>query len=566
MANNIFVDIGIIIVIATILAYIARLFRQPLVLAYLVAGVLIGPLGFGLITNKETITILSEMGIALLLFLVGLEMNFKKIKTFGGPVLIAGLGQIIITFIFGYLIAMQFFSGIAVFYIAAAMVFSSTMIVIKLLSDKHELDTLHGRLILGILLIQDLVAVFLLAMLNMEKITPALLVSPLIKGVLLVSATFFIALFILPSVFKIAARSQELLFISALSWCFAISLLAHYLHFSVVIGAFIAGISLAPMHYNVEIVGKIRPLRDFFVTLFFVALGMQMVALSSANYLIPIIVLSLFVLFGSTVLVMIILGLSGFKRRNSFLTGIGIAQTSEFSLILVMQGLILGHITSEIVSVVAIITAVTITITAYFIKYDSEIYKKLSKYLKIFEFGKKTTHYLEYIPEEDVKFDAALFGCDRIGYNILKKFGEQKYSFIVVDFNPEVINNLRWRKINCIYGDYGDHEIVERLPLKDLKLTISTIPELEDNLFMIKKIRDVNKKAIIIVTSHNIDEALELYEKGADYVIMPHFLGGEYVSQMIEKLNTEKILKAKFEHIEELKKRKQMRHEHPKHN
>ena len=560
MASSIFVDVGIIIIIATVLAYFTKLLRQPLIIAYLVAGVIIGPLGLSLITNSDSIAMFSEMGIALLLFLVGLEMNFKKIKTFGRPVLIAALGQMAVTFVFGYLVAAQFFSGIAVFYIAAATVFSSTMIVIKLLSDKHELDTLHGRLILGILLIQDLVAVFLLAILNVEKITPFIFLAPLVKGILLVSSTFFIALFILPPIFKIAAKSQELLFISALSWCFAISLLAYYLNFSVVIGAFIAGISLAPLQYNVEIVSKIRPLRDFFVTLFFVALGMQMVAITKAD-LVPAVIISLFVLIGSPILVMVVLGLCGFKKRNSFLTAIGIAQTSEFSVILAIQGFLLGHITAEIVSVIAIVTGITITVTAYFIKYDNQLYRVLSRFLKIFEFRK--IHHLELIPEEGEKFDAVVFGCDRIGYNIIKKLGEEGLRFVAVDFNPDVIGNLRRMNINCIYGDFGDHEILEKIPLRGLKLAISTIPSLEDNLFMIKKIREVNRKAIIMATSHNIDEAFELYDKGADYVIMPHFLGGDYVSQMLGGLNASKVERAKFKHLNELKKRKEMRHEHP---
>lgn len=560
MVSNIFVDVGIIIIIATVLAYFTKLLRQPLIIAYLVAGVIIGPLGLSLITNSDSIAMFSEMGIALLLFLVGLEMNFKKIKTFGRPVLIAALGQMAVTFVFGYLVAAQFFSGIAVFYIAAATVFSSTMIVIKLLSDKHELDTLHGRLILGILLIQDLVAVFLLAILNVEKITPFIFLAPLVKGILLVSSTFFIALFILPPIFKIAAKSQELLFISALSWCFAISLLAYYLNFSVVIGAFIAGISLAPLQYNVEIVSKIRPLRDFFVTLFFVALGMQMVAITKAD-LVPAVIISLFVLIGSPILVMVVLGLCGFKKRNSFLTAIGIAQTSEFSVILAIQGFLLGHITAEIVSVIAIVTGITITVTAYYIKYDNKLYRMLSRFLKIFEFRK--IHHLELTPEEGEKFDAVVFGCDRIGYNIIKKLGEEGLRFVAVDFNPDVISSLRRMNINCIYGDFGDHEILEKIPLRGLKLAISTIPSLEDNLFMIKKIREVNRKAIIMATSHNIDEAFELYGKGADYVIMPHFLGGDYVSQMLGGLNASKVERAKFKHLNELKKRKEMRHEHP---
>jgi len=256
------------------------------------------------------------------------------------------------------------------------------------------------------------------------------------------------------------------------------------------------------------------------------------------------------------------MGLLGFSKKPAFLTGIGIGQASEFSLILATQAFVIGKINQSALSIVAIITAITLVVTSYLIKYDSNIYEKLQKVLSIFEFRKKEMYKLAHLVEDH--FDAVLFGCDRIGYSFINTFRKLKYRFLVVDFNPEVINDLAGKQISCLYGDFEDSEITSKLDFKKPKLFVSTIPDFISNAKLLKKVKFLNKNAVIFLTATTINEALELYEKGADYVIMPHFLGGEHASYMIEHLKEKGLLETRRRHIEELKHRRWLKQEHPK--
>lgn len=560
--DNIFFDIGLVIVVATFLAYFARLIRQPLIIAYLLGGIAIGPIGFKLISNTDVITTLAELGIAFFLFIVGLEMNLAKLKKLGKTIIFAGLGQILFTFILGYLVCSFFFNVHTSFLIALALTFSSTMIVIKFLSDKREIDTLHGRIIIGILLIQDVVAIFAIAFLQAGSFTPLVIGSAFVKGILLFSVSFFASLFIIPFLFKIAAKSQELLFISTVAWLFVVSMFANFLGFSVAIGAFIAGISLAQLDYHFEIASRVKPIRDFFSIMFFVSLGMLIVPTIPSAFAVPIALLTIFVIVGNPLVIMIVMGILGFSKKPSFLTSIGLGQASEFSLIIGTEAFILGVIDQNAFSIIAIITAITLIVTSYLIKFDKQIYLRFEKVLGIFEFRKNKIYESSHGAEDH--FDAILFGCDRVGYTILQTFKKLKYKFLVVDFNPEAIHDLANQKINCIYGDFDDPEIIKNLNLKRPKLFISTIPDHRANLRLLKNVREVNQKAVIFVTGTTINEALELYDKGADYVILPHFLGGEHVSYIVENLKEKKLLSTKVKHIEDLKNRKNLKQEHPK--
>jgi Kef-type K+ transport system membrane component KefB len=551
--NSLLIDIGIVIVVATVFAYFARFLKQPLILAYLVAGIVIGPVGLGLITNYENIAVLSELGIAFMLFIVGLELDIKKLRHLGFVAFAAGIGQIVFTFTAGYLIALIFFSRIVSTYIALALTFSSTIIVVKIYSDKNELGTLHGRISLGILLAQDFIAIIALALLSGMGNGAA--VNPASFAVLKGMSLFVVALiagFVLKYVFKPVARSQELLFMSAVAWCFALVYLSARFEFSIAIGAFLAGISLASLPYNIEIIGKTRSLRDFFAVIFFVALGMQIVFSNISNIFMIAILFSAFVMIGNPLIVMTILSLLGYKSRTSFLSAISIAQISEFSLILVALGFNAGILSQEVVSLIAIVALVTFTISTYMITYDSKLYEWLAPVARLFE--RKNGHKLEYIPIK--KYDAVLFGCDRMGGAVLKTLNQLKYKALVVDYNPEIIRECIAGKQPAIYGDMGDLEILQRIPLRSIKLIVSTIPDVDDNKMIIRRTKQVNKNIIIFATAGHADDALELYEAGADYVILPRFLSGERVSMLIEEVkgNFNKIFKYKLNHIGELKK------------
>jgi len=341
-------------------------------------------------------------------------------------------------------------------------------------------------------------------------------------------------------------------------------MLFNYLGFSIAIGAFIAGVSLANLPYNIQIIGKVKSLRDFFSVMFFVSLGMELL-LSTFDFILrPLVVLLLLVVIVKPLIIMFTTAFFGYKKRTSFLTSISLAQISEFSLIIVAQGLILGHISQEIFSLAVLLAIGTITLTTYFVKYENSIYGRISNYLNIFDKMTENKNELEYMPKKG-KNEIILCGYNRIGYNIIKTLLKVKKRVLVVDFNPETIKSLISQKIPSLYGDVGDLEILERLNFKKAKMVISTIPTKMDNILLIRTARKENKNIMIFVTAGQIKEALQLYDAGADYVVLPHFLGGNHISLLIEDFTEDvnRIIEHKMKHIEELKERHALGHEHP---
>lgn len=553
-------DIGYVILSATILAIIARLLRQPLIVAYVLAGIIIGPYGMGLITEKEVINALAEFGIALLLFMVGLELDFRRLRDVGKVSLTCGLGQISITFIAGFLLVkyllmnMTGYSDLWAFYVAFALTISSTMIVVKLLSDMNELDTLHGKIVLGTLLVQDVVSIIVLASLSsLDGFSPVNVIGPMLNGIALVSIAVISARYVGPPIMRYVAKSTETLFLFALSWCLIFSFISLEMGFeTVTIGAFLGGMSLAIFPYNLEVIGRVKSLRDFFATIFFVSLGMQ---ITFDPKLLPLgLILSAFVLFGNVVIVMLINLFSGFRKRTSFLTAISLAQISEFSLIIVKNGVILDHIPESMLSLVTIIAVVTITVSSYFIVHGAGFYKRMIPFLNPVErLGYRKIRELEKIPKKS-KNHIILCGCHRMGRIILETIKEMKKNYLVVDINPEVVKQLIDNGVPCIYGDVGDKEILERIDLGDAEIVISTIPNHEDNLLLIWEVKKANPETLVFISEKQVDNALELYNEGADYVIIPDIVGGERISEYMAEYMTDikGIEEARKEHIKKL--------------
>ncbi len=565
---NLFLDIGLIIILATVAAYIVKALKQPPLLGYLLAGVMIGPPVFGLITNTDVIATLSEIGIAFFLFLIGLEMDLRKLKNLGLISLIVGTGQVILTAVAGFAIAAALFgfSATVSLYIALALAFSSTMIVVKLLSDKRELDTLHGRIVVGVLLVQDVISILALTVMpNLGSSSLLTIGESLLKGFGLLLLVFVAGKFLLPGFFRTVSSSRELLFMCSVAWCFLLASFSHVIGYSIAIGAFLAGVSMASLAYSAEIMSMVKSLRDFFATIFFVSLGMQMTI--SANVLIaPIVVFSALVLFGNPLVVMILMSMFGYNKKVSFLSGVAVAQISEFSLILIALGKTLGHVSQEIVSLTAIVAVITITLSTYMIQHNSQLYMRLSGILWPFEKLSRKVKHMEYT-HVNYKADVVLCGHNRVGYSILNKLKSMHKKILVIDHNPELVGALAREKIPCIYGDVGDLDMLDRAGLSSVEMLISTVPNTNDNLLLIRRTKEVNKKAVVISTASQIDEALQLYEAGADYVILPHFLGGDHVSMLIESFanDFDKVLETRLRHIRELSSRKNIGHEHPMH-
>mgnify|MGYP001619972693 CR=1 FL=1 len=565
MASEIFIQITLLILIALTLSFIARLFRQPLIIAYIVTGLLAGPIFFNILKDASTIEIFSQFGIAFLLFIVGLHLNPRVIKEVGKISLITGIGQVIFTSIIGYFIGLIIgLSPISALYVAVALTFSSTIIIMKLLSDKEDLDKLYGKIAIGFLIVQDLIAVFILMIVSSFSNNSNALIDigkTLSIGFIITVVLTLISLFILPRFDRFFSKSQEFLFIFAIGWGLGIASLFFYLGLSLEIGALIAGTLLSISPYCQEVSSKLKPLRDFFIISFFIILGSQIVFEDVNLFIWPIIIFSLFILIGNPILIMILMGIFGYSKRTSFMAGLTVAQISEFSMILVALGVKLGHIPSNILSLVTTVGLITIAGSTYLIMYNEKLYAFLERPLRIFE-RKKT---IEGNIKLEQGYEYFLLGYNRIGFSILQSFDKLGKKGLVVDFNPEVIKKLSKRKIPCIYGDADDFELLDQLKVHRAKFVLSTVPELDTNLLLIKKIRETNKDTVVIVTSRQISDAFKLYNAGADYVILPHFLGGEYAGKLIEKNGNNRKMyeKERKKNIKDLRERVRDGQEHP---
>jgi len=556
ISSNLFFGIGIIIIVATVLAYLAKVIKQPLIVAYIVAGVILGPIGLNLVNNSDAIVALSEIGIAFLLFIVGLEMNLKKLLRVGLASVVVGLVQVVVTFFLGYYIAIWLgFQEFAVF-IGLILAFSSTMVVVKLLSDKEEIDTLHGRLILGILLLQDIVAVIVLALLpHINNGFSVNIVSlAIIKTVVLFGLAAFCGKFVWPGLFRFAAKSQELLFLVGLSVLFLFSLFAFTLDLSIIIGAFIAGVSLASLPYNFNLMGKVLPLRDFFATIFFVSLGMQLVFVGVKELLNPLFILLIAVIFLKPLIILIFISLFGYGKRTSFFTANSLGQISEFSLILVTLAFYtLGSVSEGIFTLTVLLAVVSMIVASYVIDYQGTIYGLLSRPLSLFDKLGWRKEKLEYFTKGKKK-SVILFGCHRMGYVFLRTFNKLHKEVLVVDYNPEVINKLMKDKVSCMYGDVSNREVLKKIKFNNAKIVVSTVRRVEDNTLLIKYVKKNNPKTLVFVTAEHLHEALDLYEAGADYVILPHILSGERISSLIKRILKKKVelISLRNKHIKHL--------------
>jgi Kef-type K+ transport system membrane component KefB/Trk K+ transport system NAD-binding subunit len=562
---EVFFEIALIIGIATLVGLIMHKLKQPLLIGYILTGIIIGSLN--LLTDVSTIKLFSEIGIALLLFVVGLHLNPKIIKEVGKVSLITGLGQVIFTSVIGFLIAKLLgFTTIISIYIAIALTFSSTIIIMKLLSDRGDTNRLYGKISIGFLIVQDILAVLILMVVSSSagaqgaNLTLEIL-KTILFGILLVVIFFLIGFYILPRFTKFFAKSQELLILFSISWALILASVFYVFNFSIEVGAFLAGMTLSMSPYRHEISSRMRPVRDFFIVIFFILLGYQMGFSSIGLYIVPIILLSLFVLIGNPLIVIILMGKLGYSKRNGFLAGLTVAQISEFSLILVALGVTVGHLDLGILSLVTAVGLITMAGSSYMIIYADRIYPYISKYLSVFE--KKGKKIDEISNIDNNKHEVVIFGYDKIGHDLIKYLKRHKISFLLIDYDPITIQKLTKRRVPCLYGDVTNIELLDEINLKDTKIVISTISSFETNIMFINKIKSINKSLIIMVTSNRTPDAFSLYKEGATHVVMPILLGGEHISNLIEKnnFNKKKYLEDKFKHIASFENREELYYE-----
>jgi Kef-type K+ transport system membrane component KefB len=562
---SLFFELSIVITIGVIVAIIMRLLRQPLIISHIITGLIVGPFIFNFIKSVEMFNLFSEIGIAILLFTVGLNLTPQVIKQFGKISAITGIGQVIFTFIMTFLIGLAFgWSVIVAAYIAIALSFSSTIIILKLISDKRELESLYAKISIGFLLIQDVIALILLftiPLLSAPQTSWTSIVLMFLKGVFLSLIIWLISHKVLKPLNSFLAHSQELLFLFSISWGFIIATIFKAAGFSIETGALIAGVTLAIMPSRHEIAARLVTLRDFFIVVFFIMLGAQMVLSNIISILPMAIIFSLCVLILNPIISMSILGIFGYRKKTFFKTALTVGQISEFSLILIALGVKLGHLDPKILSLITLIALITIFFSTYLILYSDRLYEILEPFLGFFE--RKII-----IEKRNFKqhYPIVLFGCNRIGYDFVDVFSHGHKKFLVIDYNPETIQELNKAKVPNEYGDGGDINFLESLNLEKIELAVSTIPALEANTLIIETIRRHNKKASVMMVAHSIKDALKLYSKGVDYVILPHFLGGHYAADMLAHsggLNRRKFSTLRSKHLNYLQNKLSLGHDHP---
>ncbi len=569
---NLFIELSLIIVLATVISILMKVLKQPLIVGYIATGILAGPYVLNILQSNGELEFFSKIGIAILLFIVGLMLNPDIMREVGKTSLITGVGQVIFTFIIGYFIlTILGFNTVTSLYVSIALTLSSTIIILKLLSDKEDMHKLYGKISIGFLLIQDIIAIIIILIITvMSKaimvnqtsgITNALaseiaLLS--INFVAIIIVLYLITKYVVQPLSKFVAGSQEILFIFSLAWGLGISSLFYQLGFSIEIGALAAGITLATSPFAYGMASKLKPLRDFFIMLFFILLGSQLIIGQLSTILIPAIILSIFVLIGNPLIVYTLLNLLGYRTRVACMAGLTVGQISEFSLILIALGYSFGHVNQEAVSLVTLIGIMTITLSTYMIVYAEHLYRWIKPILPFIRIRKshneKEDSGAETNTEENKSPDIIIFGYDRVGYDFVKVAQEIGATYLVVDFNPRSIARCVEKNIPHRYGDAEDMEFLQELSSENTKLIISTIPDLKTNLMLVNYYQVHHPTCILITISHDAYDTKKLYSAGASYVVMPHHLGARHAASLIHtyRFNALDFEKEKTKHLNDL--------------
>ncbi|MCS6927331.1 MAG: cation:proton antiporter [Candidatus Binatia bacterium] len=576
-------SIGLCVTTAAVCALVASRVKQPLLLAYLVAGLLIGPeVGFGWITDTEVIAAISEIGLILLLFLIGLEMDLHTLRAAGKPVLVTGVLQFLLCValggvfypLLGFRLGEEGAVGgpFGLAYLAVTSALSSTMIVVKLLYDKFELDTLPGRITLGILVCQDIWAILVLALQpNLLNPQLSLLLLSFAKGAVVVAASFVVSRYVLPGVFRSIAKLPEVMLLAALAWCFLVCTVADAAGLSREMGALIAGVAMSVFPYGLDITAKITSIRDFFVTLFFVALGMQ-IPLPTFDLLLAAMVASGFLIASRFLSVFPVLYLMRYGHRVSVLPAINLAQMSEFSLVIASLGLAMGHIDQQTVSLIICVFALTSIASTYMIPASHTLAQMWSRWLTRFRVP-DLPHALETeAGHRAVKPPRVVFlGFFRQASAILHEFELASRDgrrhpllddLLVIDFNPVVHRELQRRGIRCLYGDIAHGDTLKHAELHDAALVVVTLPDTilkgTSNAKLLQQLRRLCPAAKVVVTAEGTRQALALYEQGADYVVIPYLHSAAQIARIIEDYSPARLEALRVEHLALLRRRQEV--------
>ncbi|MEZ5627011.1 MAG: cation:proton antiporter [Rhodocyclaceae bacterium] len=542
-----FAELSLLLLIAAGVGAVAVRLRQPVLIAYIVVGIVVGPAGLELVTSHDQIDLLAQIGVAVLLFLVGLKLDLQHVRHIGPVALATGLGQLAFTIAIGFVLILAMGRDwLTALYVAVALTFSSTIIIIKLLSDKRELDSLHGRIAVGFLIVQDIAVV--LAMMAMSALRATgdgeavgwMVAGAIIGRVLAAAALLFVLMrYVLPPLMRTMAKSQELLLIFAIAWGTALAAFGEWAGFSKEAGAFLAGFSLASTPFRDAIGARLTGIRDFLLLFFFIDLGAKLDFSALGSELWPALVLSAFVLIGNPLIVMAIMGFMGYRKRTGFMAGLTVAQISEFSIIFVAMGITLGHVGNDALGLTTLVGIVTIALSTYMILYSQPLFERLGPWLGGFE---RRRPYRELAVERQRQPEGpprvVIFGLGRYGEHLLARLQRRGVSALGVDFDPETVRRLRRRGFAVRFGDGEDPAFVDTLPMATAEWIVTTLPTWESNRGLLHALKAMAVPGVIAAVVGNEVHRQALHAAGASRIINPFLDSADHTAQlMVDALN-----------------------------
>ncbi|MEX1082436.1 MAG: cation:proton antiporter family protein [Halofilum sp. (in: g-proteobacteria)] len=538
---EVFSEFALMLAVAAVIGGLGLLLRQPLIVAFIAVGILLGPAGLGLVSAADEIELLAQLGITLLLFMVGLRLDLHLIRNLGPVSLATGLGQVAFTAGVGYLLALALgFEPLNALYLAVALTFSSTIIIVKLLSDKREIDSLHGRIAVGFLIVQDLVVVLaMVALAAMGADTGAgpawqQMLQVVLTGLGFLAAIGLAMRYVLDPLVHRLARMPEMLILFAIAWAVSLAALGETLGFSKEVGAFLGGVSLASTSFRDLIAARLVSLRDFLLLFFFVELGAQLDLALVGTEFGAALTLSAFVLIGNPLIVVAIMGYMGYRARTGFLAGLTVAQVSEFSLILVALGFQLGHVGQNVVGVTTLVALITITASTYMILYSHPLYAWLSPHLRVFErSGAVDREAALSSASGGVPCDVIVFGTGRFGSVAVNELQRLGLAVMAVDFDPEAARRSRDCGVTTRFGDAGDPEFLASLPLDEPRWVLSSVRDLPSNEALLASLRHHGFHGRVAVVARTETEAETLENWGVDLVIRPYRAAAQEAAQSL---------------------------------
>jgi Kef-type K+ transport system membrane component KefB len=527
--HGVFSEFALLLLMSAAAGAVSLWLRQPVLIAYIVIGIVAGPALLGVVTAHDQIDLLAQVGVAVLLFVVGLKLDLQHIRHIGPVALATGLGQLAFTIVIGFLLVLAMGKGwMEALYVAVALTFSSTIIIVKLLSDKREIDSLHGRIAVGFLIVQDLAVV--IAMMVMSALrgdggegSLLTLAGSLAWRIGIAAAGMYLLMrYLLPKVVDRMAQSQELLLIFAIAWGTGLAALGEWAGFSKEAGAFLAGFSLASTHYRDAINARLTGIRDFLLLFFFIDLGAKLDFSTLGGEVWPAVVLSLFVLIGNPLIVMAIMGYMGYRKRTGFLCGLTVAQISEFSIIFVAMGISLGHVDNGALGLTTLVGLITIALSTYMILYSHPLYAKLAPWLGAFERKRPHRELAVATERHDLReADVIVLGLGRYGSRLALGLKEADLKVLGVEFDPEVARAMRRQGLPVRYGDGIASEFLESLPLKQTRWVVSTLPDTASNRDLLRALRELHFTGEVAVVARDEVDGAALKQLGAPTILYP---------------------------------------------